>query len=93
MQVLMRVALWRVAMVLAVALAWLLTGPFRLLEWALHRAHGLQDAAEIEWLVAVAWRRTLAEQRVKAGACPVAGVCLGRGDCRDHACPGRGRKA
>lgn len=87
-----RVLLWRAAMVLAMALAWLIAGPLRLLAWALHRAHGVQDAAEIEWLLAVAWRRTLAERAVRAGRCPVDGVCLGRGDCRDHACPGRGRR-
>jgi len=84
---------WWVLFNLATLWAWLVHWPLRLLAWALQRAHAAADAAEIEWLLAVAWRRTLTEKRVKAGLCPVDGVCLGRGDCADHAFPGRGRQA
>lgn len=93
MAALMKVWLWRAAFNLATLAAWLVHFPLRFVAWLSTLAHGWADAAEIEWLLAVAWRRTLTERRVKAAACPVAGVCLGRGDCRDHACPGRGRKA
>lgn len=92
MPALMKVALWRALLALATAVVWLVAGPLRLLAWVLQRAHQAQDAAEIEWLLAVAWRRTLLERAVKAGRCPVDGVCLGRGDCADHACPGRGER-
>lgn len=37
--------------------------------------------------------RALFQQALKAGRCPVDGVCLGRSDCRDCDCPGRGRQA
>lgn len=92
MAALMKVWAWRAALVLASALAWVVAGPFRLLAVVVQHVHAWQDAAEIEWLLAVAWRRTLAERAVREGRCPVDGVCIGRGDCRDHACPGRGRR-
>lgn len=92
MAALMKVGMWRALLVLATAVVWLVAGPFRLLAWALQRAHQAQDAAEIEWLLALAWRRSLLGQALKAGRCPVDGVCLGRGDCADHACPGRGER-
>lgn len=93
MPALMRVVMWRLLLALASALALVVVWPFRAFALVVQHVHAWQDAAEIEWLLAVAWRRTLAERAERADRCPVQGVCLGRADCRDHACPGRGRRA
>lgn len=90
----LKVAFWRAAMGVFTLLAWVLHFPLRFVAWLSTLAHGAADAAEIEWLLAQAWSRHLAQLAVqrsdREGRCPVAGVCMGRGDCRDHACPGRG---
>lgn len=91
MAALIRVGMWWALLALATALVWLASGPFRVLAWVLQRAHQAQDAAEIEFLLAQAWHRTVVGLAEREGRCPVQGVCMGRGDCKDSFCPGRGR--
>lgn len=90
---LVKVWFWRLVFNVFTLAAWGLHFPLRFVAWLSTLAHGWADVAEIEMLLAAAWRRTLIEKAARSGKCPVAGVCLGWGDCQDHACPGRGRRA
>lgn len=91
-----KVLLWRAAMALCNWVLWLLLWP-ALAGGALVRClRRWADAAEVEWLLALAWRRYRAGQasltedcgRTWRGLHP---GCCHRPDCADLHCPGRGR--